>query len=248
MSGPAARRVLALSGLEPSGRVGLFVDLEAIRLAGAKPLGIATALTAQGERTFFSQAVSLGSLRSQLSALLEQGPLDALKLGMVPSRAVLREIRRGLQGLRIPWVVDPVVRSSRGQRLSTLRAEDYLELAGSLVTITPNTAEAGWLLGWKKAPTAKTQALEAAQTLVERGFGAAVVKGGHLVGAPADVVCTAAGVRFLEGLRLVRSAKHHRGTGCRFAATLAAYLARGETVEQGARVAKKAVERSLSGV
>ena len=60
MSGPRRRRasnerlpvVLALSGLEPSGRAGLLADLETIRLARGRAAGIATALTAQGKQIF----------------------------------------------------------------------------------------------------------------------------------------------------------------------------------------------------
>ncbi len=39
--------VLVLAGLDPSGGAGLLADAEAIRAAGARPLCVATALTAQ---------------------------------------------------------------------------------------------------------------------------------------------------------------------------------------------------------
>ena len=43
----ASPAVLVLAGLDPSGGAGLFADVEAIRAAGARPLGVPTALTAQ---------------------------------------------------------------------------------------------------------------------------------------------------------------------------------------------------------
>jgi hydroxymethylpyrimidine/phosphomethylpyrimidine kinase len=237
-------RVLALSGLDPSGRAGLFADLDTLRALKATALGIATALTAQGERTFSVQAVEPRLLRRQIAALLELGPLHAVKLGMVPDRRTLEAIGPALSSAR--WtVIDPVARSSRGEALSMLRPRDYLKLAGARVAITPNLAEAAWLLSGAE-PRDAEEAARLAERLVEEGFAVAVVKGGHLPGAPVDVVASAAGVTRLGGARVRIGNRARRGTGCRFASALAVGLAQNRSATKAARAAKATVRKYLA--
>ena len=107
-------RVLLVGGLEASGRAGLLADAEAVRARGGVPLVVAAAVTAQGRRTFEWTAVAPALVAAQIRALRELGPIDAVKLGMVPGAGQLRAIRRALRGVVVPWVVDPVVRASSG--------------------------------------------------------------------------------------------------------------------------------------
>jgi len=235
--------VLAVAGLEPTGRAGLLADVEAIRAAGGAPWGIATALTAQGGQTFAVSAVPLGVLRSQLLAVAELEAVSAVKLGMLAEPAVLRLVQKRLhcQG---PWVVDPVTRTSRGERLSTLRPADYLKAAAPNAVLTPNLAEAAWLLGQKTPARGAEEMARAAERLRGYGFAAVIVKGGHLAGLPVDVVVDSAGSRLMKGARIQLSVPP-RGTGCRFASVLATALARGDSMADAARQAKLHVRAYL---
>jgi hydroxymethylpyrimidine/phosphomethylpyrimidine kinase len=236
-------RVLVCAGFEPAGRVGLLADVEAVSASGARAYGVVTAVTAQG-RVFHAAPVRLATLRRQLRACLTDGRLGAVKLGMVPSRRHLAVVRTVLASFEGWWVVDPVVASARGERLSRLRASDYLALAARRAVLTPNLPELAWLTG-----TDAADPVVAARSLVGAGFGAVVVKGGHADGTAVDWVVSREGVLRLEGPRLRRSA-HKRGTGCRFASALAGGLARGLSLEAAARRAKRVVRdylRSISG-
>jgi hydroxymethylpyrimidine/phosphomethylpyrimidine kinase len=237
-------RVLVVAGLDPSGRAGLLADASMIRELGAVPLGVASVLTAQARDTFVAEPVGKGILTRQLQALLHLGPVHAVKLGTIPSRATLRAILDALSSLRVPWVVDPVVRTSRGEMLSRLKARDFRLIAEEKVVLTPNASEAGWLLGQARAPEGVEEALSAAEQLRSSGFGTVVLKGGHLRGSPVDIVAAQGRAIVLEGQRIRRSADH-RGTGCRFASALAVFLARGELLEAAARSAKREVEKYL---
>jgi hydroxymethylpyrimidine/phosphomethylpyrimidine kinase len=239
-------RVLVVSGLDPAGRAGLLADAAAIRNLGAIPLAVASALTAQGSRTFATEPAPPRILSKQLKAVLELGPVHAVKLGMIPSRASLRAIQEALSRPDVPWVVDPVVRTSRGEPLSRLTARDYRSIASQRMVITPNAFEAGWLLGEARAPRGVAEALSAAERLRASGFGAVVLKGGHLRGPPADVLVVEGSASIFEGRRLRRRADQ-RGTGCRFASSLAVFLARGEPLEAAVRAAKREVEKYLQG-
>ena len=236
--------MLLVGGLEPSGRAGLLADAEAVRARGGLPLVVAAAVTAQGLRTFGWSAVSPALVAAQIRGLRELGPIDAVKLGMIPGATQLRAVRRALSGVRVPWVVDPVVRTSTGGRLSGLDRRDYLLLAGPEVWLTPNAVEAAWLLGARDIADA-VEARRAAELLEALGFGGVVVKGGHLAGRTVvDVLARSGQSRVFRSARLPRGPQH-RGTGCRFASALATELGRGTTAERAVATARSLVRRTF---
>ena len=236
--------MLLVGGLEPSGRAGLLADAEAVRARGGVPLVVAAAVTAQGKRTFSWDPVSPALVGAQIRALRELGPIDAVKLGMMPGPAHLRAVQRALRGTQVPWVVDPVVRASSGGSLSGLGRRDYLTLAGPGVWLTPNADEAAWLLGVRPLVDA-AEAGRAAELLEALGFGAVAVKGGHLGGQTVvDVVARQGRVHGFRSTRLPRRPEH-RGTGCRFASALATELGRGTEPDGAVARARALVRKSL---
>jgi hydroxymethylpyrimidine/phosphomethylpyrimidine kinase len=234
--------VLVAAGLEPSGRAGLLADVAAVSAAGGRPRGVATALTAQGRR-FAVWEVTPAVLSAQLEAALEGGRPGAVKLGMVPNARALAVLWRRVGALRVPVVVDPVVQTSRGERLSRLTAKDFRGLAAPDVWLSPNVLELAWLLGRRRAPTSLEEVKELAATLLADGFGAVVVKGGHLPGPPVELLLREDRVVQWPGTRL--AARGKRGTGCRFASTLATALAQGKGAEPAVQAARGAVRRYL---
>jgi len=237
-------RVLLVGGLEPSGRAGLLADTEAVRARGGVPLVVAAAVTAQGRRTFAWRAVAPALLAAQIHALRELGPIDAVKLGMMPGSGQLRAVQRALEGIRVPWVVDPVVLASSGGRLSKLGRRRYLAFAGRDVWLTPNTEEAAWLLGLDRlASTA--EARRAAELLEALGFEGVVVKGGHLPGpGVVDVLAWKGRAHSFRSPRLPRGPEH-RGSGCRFASALATELGAGVGPVRAVGAAREVVRASL---
>lgn len=239
-----APRVLCAGGLDPSGSAGLLADAETVRALGGVPLGVATALTAQGKGTFLNAGTVARTLKLQVQALLELGPIHAVKFGMLPGPGALYALAEVLpEG--IPWVVDPVVATSRGQLLSRVRPADLRALGGARSWLTPNVLECAWLSGEPPAGDADQLAVQAAM-LLDLGYGAVVAKGGHLSGRPEDILCTRKSVQRFAGKRLRRTAST-RGTGCRFASALAVALARKETPEQAVRTARSWVARHIRG-
>ncbi|XXF80307.1 bifunctional hydroxymethylpyrimidine kinase/phosphomethylpyrimidine kinase [Myxococcaceae bacterium GXIMD 01537] len=239
----SAPRVLLLAGHEPTGRAGLLADVSAVRARGGAPVAVPTAQTAQGRVTFTFVPTPPRVLRAQVAAALELGPLHAVKLGMVPGPATLASLRAALAGVDAWWVVDPVVRTSRGEPLSRLSARQYLALAGPRVVLTPNLDEAAWLLGGPAVRTVE-EAEAAGRALLAHGFGAVLVKGGHRAEGALDVLCAPGRVWRLAGRRVPRPPER-RGTGCRLASALACELGRGLALDAAARRAKAHVARYL---
>ena len=233
--------VVALAGLEPLGRAGLLADVEAIRELGARPVGIATALTAQGRRRFAVSPAPAALVALQLQIAQREVRPRALKLGMVPDRAVLWAISRAADR-SVPWVIDPVVRSSRGGALSKLSPRDYRLLAAPNAILTPNLVELAWLTG-RDALAGEAELLDAMRELRGWGFGAVLAKGGHARGGALDLLLAGSGLHRFPASRMRRLGA--RGTGCRLASALAACLARGLPLEVAAARAKAYVRRYL---
>ena len=238
-------RVLVCAGLDPGGGAGLLADLEALAAAGARGWAVATALTAQGPRgARGSFPVEPGIVLAQVDALLE-GARElprAVKTGMLGSGANAAALAGRLAARplgRVPLVVDPVLFASSG--LSLLDAADAREALDALLAraalATPNWPELEALAG--RTLGSEEEAVRAARELPSR---AVLVKGGHREGEPVDLLVRGRTVVRFRGRRRPGTA---RGTGCRLASAVAGFLARGATLEEAVRRAKRLVERYL---
>ena len=240
--------VLVVAGLDPSGGAGLLADAEAIRAAGGRPLCCASALTIQPTRAVRGfHAVEAAVVAAQVEALAEEeGPIGAVKLGMLGSAAVVEVLAKlrdhpALRGAA--WVIDPVIRSSSGAALIEDGGAAYGPLLRAGAILTPNLAEAAELAGLPPIRGA-AEMERAGVVLLARGAVAVVAKGGPREGEPRDLVVTGEGVHPLRGKRRPGT---RRGTGCRLAAFLASRLAVGEALTPAAEAAKRHVAAYLDG-
>lgn len=85
---------------------------------------------------------------------------------------------------------------------------------------------------------------EAAQALQHMGATHVLVKGGHLKGAPLDILRYADTTMVLEKERIDSSNTH--GTGCTIAAALAVLLAQGFPLPTAAQTAKEFIHTAIS--
>lgn len=246
-SGPAPR-VLVVAGLDPTGGAGLVADLEALRAAGARGWPVASALTAQGPRGARGfEPASERMLLAQIDALLEGRERPrAVKTGMLGTAGNARALAACLGEpplARVALVVDPVLVASSGAPLLDVagpRAADALSpLLARARLATPNLPELAALTG--DDVSSDEAAIRAARRLPAR---AVLVKGGHRRGAPVDLLVEGRRVTRLPGRRRAGTA---RGTGCRLASAIAGLLARGASLEEAVRGAKRIVERYLDG-
>ncbi len=242
--------VLVVAGLDPTAGAGLAADLEALAAVGARGWPVAAALTAQGPRGVRGWSpVPLEMLLAQLDALLDGAsrPPGAIKTGMLGTAQLAQALaaRLGARDLaRVPVVVDPVLLSSSGALLLDLADASPREALGPLLerarVVTPNLEELKALTGFETG--GDEAAIEAARRL---GARAVLVKGGHRDGAPVDLLVVGRRVTRFSGRRRPGTA---RGTGCRLASALAGLLARGASLDEAVRGAKRVVERHLDAV
>jgi hydroxymethylpyrimidine/phosphomethylpyrimidine kinase len=242
--------IMAIGGLDPSGGAGLLADALTIVSLGARAQAVATAITAQSARRV-SRFVPLSPQLAvaQAEQLFDDDPPQAVKLGMLGDAKIARALAKLLAHRlgRRPLVIDPVLKASSGATLFRGHAgRDYADLFAEARVITPNLAEAAHLLGEPIGP-ASDQRADAARELSRLLRCAVVLKGGHALADADDLVAEDGEVHTLRAKRVpVQPGAHRRGTGCRFAATLATQLARGDDLLSATRAAKAYVRRYLT--
>lgn len=242
MRGP---RVLVIAGFDPSGGAGLTADLAVIAKAGVRGVAVATALTVQGSGGVERVDASDASLvERSIRRLAEDGPIDAVKIGMLARREIVDSVTAALDGTAHgPVVLDPVLASGTGFPLLDDAGREALgaHLLRRVDVVTPNAPEAALLGAGEPDSTERSGAAAAAL----RGLGARAVllKGGHLPGNPDDVWVDEAGAMVLPGRRIGTGRIH--GAGCALSAWLAAGLALGLDPRAAARRAKAEVAAAI---
>jgi hydroxymethylpyrimidine/phosphomethylpyrimidine kinase len=231
---------LTIATSDSGGGAGIQADLKAFAAAGCHGTSALVALTAQNTVA----VTDVFELRpefvvAQLEAVFDDIGVDAAKTGMLFSRTLIETVAAYFEEHRVPLVVDPVMVASSG---APLLQEDavatYVERLFPLATVvTPNLREAEVLAGGPGSPE------ELARRIHELGAAAAVVTGGH-ADVPGDTFFDGREVALIETERYDIRATH--GSGCTHSATLAAHLARGESVLEAARAAARAAADAVA--
>ena len=181
---------LTIAGSDSGGGAGIQADLKTFSAFEVYGTSAVTAVTAQntvGVRSI--HAVPIAIVRAQIDAVVTDLRPNALKTGMLTNEGLVREVATAIREHRLNrYVMDPVMVATSGDRLLDSGAEKSLlnELLPLTTLITPNLHEAAVLVG---RPLKSLKDLQAAsRNLVERGAGAALIKGGHLEGDAIDVL------------------------------------------------------------
>jgi len=230
-------RCLTIAGSDSGGGAGIQADLRAFAAEGCHGTSAIVALTAQNT-IGVSAVLEVPPLfvRAQLEAVFDDIGVDAAKTGMLFSRPVIEVVADYLGEHPVPLVVDPVMVASSGARLLEEDAVETLvaRLFPLAAVVTPNLAEAEALVG-------EGTKRELAERLCELGAPAAIVTGGH--GEPVDHLFD--GERHIEIPVERHEVAATHGAGCTHSATLAALLARGESLEDAARGAARAASSAV---
>jgi hydroxymethylpyrimidine/phosphomethylpyrimidine kinase len=226
------RTALTIAGSDSGGGAGIQADLKTFAAHGVYGTSAITAVTAQntvGVTTW--TAISTDLVTAQIEAVVSDIGADSAKTGMLPNAAIVAAVAAAAKDLALQLVVDPVMIAKSGDRLID---DDAVEALISLLlrqafVVTPNIPEAEALTGHRITDSASRR--EAARRLVALGAASVVIKGGHV---PSDDIVDLLydGQRFTE-FRTERAAgRNTHGTGCTFAAAMAAHLALGHQLEE----------------
>lgn len=251
MNRPGLRRVLSIAGSDSGGGAGIQADLKTFSSHRVYGMTVVTALTAQNTLGVQGvQPVPPGFVVAQMDSVFSDLGVDAIKIGMLASAAIVRSVARSLTDWlprlgQPPVVLDPVMVAQSGDRLLDDDAVAAIrELLLPLATLlTPNLPEASRLLDIPVA--SEEEQSSAARALARMSPGLWVlVKGGHRPeGDLVDVVAGPEGeVRFAHQRVATRST---HGTGCTLSSAIAARMALGAGVLEAIGGAIDYLERAL---
>jgi hydroxymethylpyrimidine/phosphomethylpyrimidine kinase len=244
------RRALTIAGSDSGGGAGIQADLKTFAAFGVYGTSAITAVTAQNTVGITATyALPADLVGAQIEAVASDIRLDATKIGMLASAAIVETVAACIQELDLPSVVlDPVLVSSSGERLLD---EDgvqtlLLELLPRVRVVTPNVPEAEALSGGRIASDADMR--RAAERLHSMGAAAVVITGGPA--RPRDDIVLDLlydGTSFVEFTTArIATARGTHGTGCTYASALAAGLALGETLATSAARAQQYVAGAIA--
>jgi hydroxymethylpyrimidine/phosphomethylpyrimidine kinase len=240
-------RALTIAGSDSGGGAGIQADLKTFQELGTFGMSVITALTAQntqGVHGVYPQTTE--AIIAQLDAVLSDIGVDAVKTGMLFSSEIIKAISEKLQAYNVTnLVVDPVMVAKGGQSLLQEEAIEAVRhhLVPLATVITPNIPEAEVIIGRTGIATIKDME-EAAKRIHDLGAMNVVLKGGHLGGEEStDVLFDGNSFTYLPIKRI--PTKHTHGTGCTFAAAIAAGLAKGQSVLEATQVAKEFISCAI---
>jgi hydroxymethylpyrimidine/phosphomethylpyrimidine kinase len=241
------RTALTIAGSDSGGGAGIQADLKTFAAFGVYGTSAITAVTAQNTMGVTGvHLVPAEMVTAQIEAVAGDLGCHAVKTGMLASAAIVEAVAAAVEALELPdLVVDPVMVAKSGDRL--LDDEAVVAVRGTLLrlarVVTPNIPEAEALA---ELPIASVEdARRAAMRIRALGPRAVVVKGGHLPGDEVvDVLLDDDGFTELRGPRI--AGPHTHGTGCTFAAAVAAQLALGAPLAEAVAVAKAYVAGAMA--
>ena len=241
-------RVLIVAGSDSGGGAGIQADIKTVTALGGFAMTAVTALTAQNTLGVHGVVrIDPAFIRQQIDVVVSDLGVDAIKTGMLHSRAVIETVAGAIRDLapETPLVVDPVMVAKGGAPLleddavATLR-DLLLPLA---TVITPNLPEAGVLLGRDVSDFDSMEG--AAQALLAFGPKAILLKGGHLEGDVVVDLLAAEGAPPVSWTAPKIDTMHTHGTGCTLASAVAAGLAQGMALEPAVSRARDYVREAI---
>jgi hydroxymethylpyrimidine/phosphomethylpyrimidine kinase len=232
---PRTRRrpvALSIAGSDSGGGAGIQADLKTFQAFGVFGTTALTAVTAQNTRGVLGvRVLEPAFVREQIDAVCQDLRPAATKTGMLATVNIIETVADAVSDHALERVVvDPVMVATSGDLLLDPAAVDTLidRLLPLATLVTPNLPEAELLAGLTITDEEGIRA--AARRIIDRGAGAALVKGGHnRSGEVVDLLCDASGSRSWRGPRI--ETRHTHGTGCTLSAAITARLASGASLE-----------------
>lgn len=236
--------LLSIGGSDPSSGAGIQSDVKILSSLKVHCLTVITAITSQNTSNFgIVEPVSQKILRDQLKSVLSDFKIDGIKIGMVYNSQIIKELYHQLKKMKIPIVIDPVIKSTTGGSLIKKSAiKDFQKCMIPLATIiTPNKFEAEILS--KTKVNSKNQPEKIAKLIQKMGAKNVVITGIKTKNNQiSDFVLEKNKKYVISGEKI---SKINHGSGCNFSAAIVFALANKKSVRESVRYAKQITYNSI---
>ena len=231
--------VLSIGGSDPSSGAGIQSDIKIFSNYNVYGFTVITVITSQNTKKVTSiEPVSNKSIKAQLDSVLSDFQIDAIKIGMVYNSQIIKIVHSKLRNIKVPIVVDPIIKSTTGAILlkkSALR--DYKKMIIPLAdVITPNKYEAKVLSGISNMS-------KSAKKIQSMGAKCVIITGATTSSSKiSDFVLEEKKEYIISGKKI--PTKNH-GSGCTYSAVITVSLAKGNTVNSAVKIAKNYTYQSI---
>ena len=240
---------LSIAGSDSSGGAGIQADLKTFSSLGVYGTTAITAITAQNTQGVHSQlAIAPQMVYDQIIAVMEDLNPSVVKIGMLSNSEIVCAVAEALSQYRLPIILDPVIVSSSGHRLLSIEAQESVKerLLPLSTLVTPNIPEMEALTSVTLSTYKDKE--RAANYLIELGAKAILLKGGHEEGdTKSDTLFSASptGIKATTFSSQTIHTKNIHGTGCTLSAAIAAFIARGESINEAIAKAKSYITDAI---
>lgn len=236
---------LTIAGSDSSGGAGIQADLKTFSAIGTYGMSVITAITAQNTQGVFSvEELSSNIIKDQIKVVCEDIEPKAIKIGMVSSPEIIKDIVDSLEKYPCEYlVVDPVMISKSGYSLLRPEAKENLikYLIPKAYIVTPNIPEAEEISNTKIYTVEDMK--KVGEYILSLGPKYVLMKGGHLDGDCVDVLI---GENLFEVFKCERiNRKNTHGTGCTLSSAITSYLALGYDIVESVKLSKEYITQAI---
>jgi len=236
--------ILSIGGSDPSSGAGIQSDVKAFAEFGVYGLTVITAVTGQNTSSFgMIEPVSKKILKNQIESVFTDFKIDGIKIGMVFNSEIIKTLHQQIKKLKIPIVVDPVIKSTTGGALIERNAvEDYKKYIIPLATIiTPNRFEAEILT--KTKVNSKNTIKKIAKNIQKMGATNVVITG--IEGKNKKIIdfVLEKNTEYIISEDKINSTNH--GSGCNYSAAMIFAISNKKTIRESVKFAKEIAYNSI---
>jgi len=229
--------LLSIGGSDPSSGAGIQSDIKTFDSLNAHGLTVITAITGQNTSSFgMIEPVSQKILKNQLDSVISDFKIDGIKIGMVYKSEIIKTIYRELKNIKIPIVLDPIIKSTTGGLLvEKIAIKDFKKFLIPLATvITPNKFEAEYLSEIKI--DSKKSLQKAAEKIQDMGAKNVVITGLETNGQISDFILERENQYTVSGKKIP---KINHGSGCNYSSSLLFSLVNGASLKEAVKFSKQ---------
>ena len=235
--------LLSTGGSDPSSGAGIQSDIKTFDSLNAHGLTVITAITGQNTSSFgMIEPVSQKILKNQLDSVISDFKIDGIKIGMVYNSEIIKTIYRELRNIKIPIILDPIIKSTTGGLLiEKIAIKDFKKFLIPLATvITPNKFEAEYLSEIKI--DSKKSLQKAAKKIQDMGAKNIVITGLETNGQISDFILEEKSQYTISGKKIP---KINHGSGCNYSSSLLFSLVNGTTLKEAVKFSKQFTYNSI---
>ena len=226
-------KILIIAGSDSSGGAGIQADIKTVTALGSYAMTAITAVTSQNTTGVKSIVpIPPKEISNQIIFTSKDIKPDAIKIGMLHSVKVIKNVIKSLDSIKVRKIVlDPVMVAKGGAKLIDKNAIKLLKekLIKRVSLITPNVPEAEILT--KTKIKNKEDMIFAANKLIEFGAKNVLIKGGHLSSKLVqDIFVNKSEIQIFYSRRY--KTKNTHGTGCTLSSAITTFLSCGKPIKK----------------